>query len=121
MLRAHINKEDNILYPMADQLFTAEDQTALNEAFEQVEAQEMGEGVHEKYHRLAHELTKSWPLGLRSARGHPQGEIQRRAASKEGERRPKGNLVFPPCSEGDSLTALCAPSRERRMPCHGNR
>ena len=56
LLRGHIDREDNILFPMADRVFTAEDQEALSEAFEKVEAEEMGEGVHEKYHRLAHEL-----------------------------------------------------------------
>jgi hemerythrin-like domain-containing protein len=56
MLRAHIEKEDNILYAMADKMLTDEDQKELAEAFERVEAEEMGEGVHEKYHQLAHEL-----------------------------------------------------------------
>jgi hypothetical protein len=37
-------------------LFTAEDRRALAEAFDRVEAEEMGAGVHEKYHQLAHEL-----------------------------------------------------------------
>lgn len=58
LLRRHIEKEDNILYPMADQILTAEDQQELAEAFERIEAEEMGEGVHEKYHRLAHELAE---------------------------------------------------------------
>ncbi len=58
MLRAHIDKEDNILYPMADRLFTEEDQKALSEAFEKVEAEEIGKGVHERYHQLAHDLAK---------------------------------------------------------------
>ena len=49
LLRAHIDKEDNVLYPMADRLFTPEDQRELTEAFEKVEAEEIGEGVHEKY------------------------------------------------------------------------
>ncbi len=56
LLRAHIDKEDNILYPLADSIFTPEDQQALKAAFEKVEAEEIGEGVHEKYHQLAHEL-----------------------------------------------------------------
>jgi hemerythrin-like domain-containing protein len=55
-LRAHIGKEDNVLYPMADRLLTAEDQRELMAAFDRVEAEEMGEGVHEKYHELAHKL-----------------------------------------------------------------
>ncbi|MGQ9731429.1 MAG: hemerythrin domain-containing protein [Candidatus Zipacnadales bacterium] len=58
LLRAHIDKEDNILYPMADQLFTPGDQRALTEAFEKIEAEEIGEGVHDKYHRLAHEFAE---------------------------------------------------------------
>lgn len=58
LLRAHIDKEDNVLYPMADQLFTPEDQRALTEAFEKVEAEQIGAGVHEKYHQLAHDLAR---------------------------------------------------------------
>jgi hemerythrin-like domain-containing protein len=50
LLRGHIDKEDNVLYPMADRLFTAEEQNALTQAFERVEAEEMGAGVHERYH-----------------------------------------------------------------------
>lgn len=56
MLRNHIDKEDNILYPYADQLLTDDDQQALSESFEKVEAEEIGAGVHEKYHQLAHAL-----------------------------------------------------------------
>ena len=55
LLRQHIDKEDNVLYPMADQILTAADQTELAAAFERVEAEEMGEGTHERYHQLAHE------------------------------------------------------------------
>lgn len=58
MLRDHIAKEDNILYPMGDKIFTEEDQNSLREAFEKVEKEEMGEGVHEKYHKLAHDLSE---------------------------------------------------------------
>jgi len=58
LLRAHISKEDNVLFPLADMLFTPEDQHALVDAFEKVETEEIGEGVHEKYHQLAHNLAK---------------------------------------------------------------
>ena len=58
LLRAHIQKENNVLFPMADRILTADDQEALEAAFEKVEAEETGEGVHEKYHRLAHELAE---------------------------------------------------------------
>ena len=56
LLRAHTSKENSILFPMADQLFTEDDQRYLIKAFEQIEREEMGTGVHEKYHRWAHEL-----------------------------------------------------------------
>jgi len=50
LLRSHIDKEDGILYPMADGLLSPADQEALAEAFDRVESEELGEGVHEKYH-----------------------------------------------------------------------
>lgn len=50
LLRAHIDKENQILYTMADRILTPADQQALAEAFERVESEELGEGVHEKYH-----------------------------------------------------------------------
>ena len=56
LLRAHIDKEDHILYPMADRLLDAADQAALLEDFARVEREEIGAGVHEKYHRLAEGL-----------------------------------------------------------------
>lgn len=58
LLRDHINKEDNVLYPMAERLLTSEDQGILIEAFEHVEVEEMGEGDHERYHQLAHDLAE---------------------------------------------------------------
>jgi hemerythrin-like domain-containing protein len=58
LLRAHISKEDNVLYPMADRLFSATDQSELWQDFEKVEREEIGEGVHEKYHELAHTLAE---------------------------------------------------------------
>jgi len=56
MLEAHIDKEDYVLYPLADRLLTAEEQAQLSADFARVEKEETGEGVHEKYHHLAHEL-----------------------------------------------------------------
>ncbi len=56
LLRQHIDKENNVLYEIADHVLTVRDQAELEQAFEKVESQEMGEGTHEKYHQLAHEL-----------------------------------------------------------------
>ena len=58
LLDAHIDKEDNVLFPLADNVLRPEDQKALLAAFEKIEAEELGEGVHEKYHHLAHELAE---------------------------------------------------------------
>lgn len=56
LLRSHIGKEDNVLYPMAGNLLSDADMAELGGIFEKVEAEEIGEGVHEKYHALAHRL-----------------------------------------------------------------
>ena len=56
LLQGHIRKEHEVLFPMADGVFTAADQVELEAAFEKLEAEEIGAGVHEKYHHLAHEL-----------------------------------------------------------------
>jgi len=53
LLRNHIYKEDNVLFPMADRVLAADEQTSLEGLFEKVEAEEIGEGVHERYHQLA--------------------------------------------------------------------
>ena len=59
LLREHIEKEDGVLFPMGEKLLTSGERQELVEAFERIEREEMGEGVHEKYHRLAHELAES--------------------------------------------------------------
>jgi hemerythrin-like domain-containing protein len=56
LLRNHISKEDNVLFPMADRILPAEEQGDLAVLFDKVEEEEIGPGVHEKYHELAHRL-----------------------------------------------------------------
>lgn len=56
LLRQHILKEDNILFPMADNLIPVEQHAVVWDDFEQVEHAETGEGVHEKYLALAKAL-----------------------------------------------------------------
>jgi len=57
MLRDHIRRENDVLFPCADRHLTPADQAELAEGFERVEREETGEGVHERYHALARELT----------------------------------------------------------------
>jgi hemerythrin-like domain-containing protein len=56
LLRQHINKENNVLFPMADQVIPVAEQDGVFEGFEHVEHEETGEGVHEKYLGLAEKL-----------------------------------------------------------------
>jgi len=58
LLRQHIMKEDHVLFPMADRVIAANLQDDVEEAFERVEHEETGEGVHEKYLALAEALEK---------------------------------------------------------------
>jgi hemerythrin-like domain-containing protein len=58
LLRQHIYKEDNILFPMADRVIPLEKQEKVAEDFERIEHEETGEGVHEKYLALAEVLEK---------------------------------------------------------------
>ncbi len=56
LLQAHIFKEDNILFPMANRVIPESQQEDVNQGFEHVEHEETGEGVHEKYLALAETL-----------------------------------------------------------------
>lgn len=58
LLRQHIFKEDNILFPMAERIIPPESQDEVWEGFERVEHEETGEGVHEKYLALAETLER---------------------------------------------------------------
>jgi hemerythrin-like domain-containing protein len=58
LLRQHIYKEDNILFPMADKVIPTDQQEQILDAFTQFEHDDKGEGVHEKYYGLAERLGK---------------------------------------------------------------
>jgi len=56
LLREHIQKEDDILFRMADEVIPEDEQKQLLKSFETHEAEEMGAGVHGKYLKIAAEL-----------------------------------------------------------------
>lgn len=58
LLSAHINKEDELLYPQADQHLTEEEQNRLFAEFEKIENERVGAGRHEQFHQLLDELKK---------------------------------------------------------------
>lgn len=62
LLRKHIYKENNILFPLAEGAIPESDQPQLIEHFEYVEHEETGEGIHEKYLALADRLCKQVAL-----------------------------------------------------------
>lgn len=59
LLKEHIQKEDEILFKMADDVIPPDEQRELLRSFEKHEAEEMGSGAHEKYLKLARELEES--------------------------------------------------------------
>lgn len=56
LLIQHIDKEDNILFPMADKVLTKNKQEELVEEFEKLEVERIGLGKHEEFHKLLHQL-----------------------------------------------------------------
>ncbi len=53
LLRQHIQKEDNVLFPLADRILSTQQQHQVLQGFDHLEHEETGEGVHEKYLALA--------------------------------------------------------------------
>lgn len=58
LLRQHIYKEDNILFPMADRLIPLVRQEKVTADFERIDLEEIAAGIHEKYLALAEVLEK---------------------------------------------------------------
>ena len=56
LLRQHIQKEDQVLFPMAGRIIPLDKQEQVFQDFEKVEHEETGAGVHEKYLALAQSL-----------------------------------------------------------------
>lgn len=58
LLQGHIFKEDNILYPMADEALSEEVQKSILSQFSEAEKQKFKKGAKEKYLSIAEELQK---------------------------------------------------------------
>jgi hemerythrin-like domain-containing protein len=56
IMTQHIQKEDNVLFPMFDRLLGKKKQMELVEGFEDLERKKIGEGIHEEFHKLLDEL-----------------------------------------------------------------
>jgi hemerythrin-like domain-containing protein len=71
LLRQHINKEDKVLYPLAEANLSSAVKSALVEQFARFEEEETGSGEHERLHGLAHSLIAAHVPGVAHRSGHP--------------------------------------------------
>jgi hemerythrin-like domain-containing protein len=56
LLRAHIQKEDRILFPMADRLISPSQHARVEQEFDRVEREQSGADAHSRYRALAEKL-----------------------------------------------------------------
>jgi hemerythrin-like domain-containing protein len=52
LLRGHIEKENNVLFMMAERVLSPREQEQLAEDFEKLEVEKMGVGTHERLHAM---------------------------------------------------------------------
>lgn len=60
LLSQHIQKENKVLFPMADKVIPVEEQDQLLNDFEKVNTEIVAEGVHERFHKLLDELKSEY-------------------------------------------------------------
>jgi hemerythrin-like domain-containing protein len=60
LLTQHIGKENNVLFPMGERVLSEKKQKELEEGFEKIERERIGEGTHEEFHRLLHNLKETY-------------------------------------------------------------
>lgn len=58
LLREHIEKENTVLFAMADEVLSDSEQGILYQAFDEIERAHIGPGVHERYHAMIGEYQK---------------------------------------------------------------
>lgn len=56
LLNQHIDKENNVLFPLADTHLPEQVQAKLWEGFEMIETQKIGVGKHEEFHKMLENL-----------------------------------------------------------------
>jgi hemerythrin-like domain-containing protein len=61
LLTQHIDKEDNVLYVIADAHLSKQRQEEIEKAFEKIEAEKIGPGKHEEFHIIVHHLKQIYP------------------------------------------------------------
>jgi hemerythrin-like domain-containing protein len=61
LLSAHIQKENSVLFPMADKILETGELDGIGERFEQFEETVIGKGRHEELHAMLKELRGKYP------------------------------------------------------------
>ena len=62
MLCSHIDKENNVLYPISDRLLGEDEDIRMVERFEEIERDRVGVGKHEAYHDMLHHLKEIYKV-----------------------------------------------------------
>jgi hemerythrin-like domain-containing protein len=60
LMTQHIDKENNVLFPMADARLDPAEDIRLFESFEKLEKERIGPGKHEEFHGLLNHLEKEY-------------------------------------------------------------
>lgn len=64
LLKAHIFKENNMLFPMAEGILTWAEEEALATEFQQLEVEKMGRGTHEQLHARMAEIFREMSVDV---------------------------------------------------------
>jgi hemerythrin-like domain-containing protein len=62
LLKAHIHKENHILFPMADRLVNDDDAAQIIDRFDEIERDRVGVGKHEAYHDMLHHMKEIYQV-----------------------------------------------------------
>lgn len=58
LLKDHIEKENNILYEIADMHLSPRQQSDITKQFDKIEKERVGKGKHEQFHKMLNKLQK---------------------------------------------------------------
>lgn len=59
LLREHVVREEQMLFPAADRLLSEEAQNELGARFDRIDSENIGAGVHERYHQMVDTLSRN--------------------------------------------------------------
>ena len=58
LLEFHIDKENNVLFPLAIQHLSEKELAELKHGFDKIESEKIGRGTHERFHRMLEEFER---------------------------------------------------------------